>query len=1020
MLGRWTACAFAALVTISAAAAGHAAAAETASTRTAVRSGNHPDFGRIVVDTTGQPRYQVSQDGDHVVLRFDDGVLLGSPPALPRNVTAMKTNGSVAELTLARGAVLHTMRLGGRIVLDALDASDKASSTPPVAPPPLSRPSPTAIVTGGSLAKPVSAKSVSAKPELSASPQIRSDPPAMTTPAVVAPPDPGGHPLPGLSAERVAVDAQPLPPQPLPPLPSQPLAASLVVAAGRPMPSEETRPAAPVADVLPADAGPIGLRARRVKLPKDMDGSAFLVPFASTTAAAAFLTAHATHIAFDERRPVDMAGLRDDPVFGATTVELLPGGTLFRVPLPPGRFVALTQMPQGWRIAVLPVAPALHPIVAAFADGRLNLAADQPGSVISLADPDTGATLLAGTQHRPGQGILAYRRSPEFIMRPTSHGVVVEAISDAITLRPTPTGFTLAGRPTGLILPPNINLTDLLTEAASLTGQLDLPIMPTDALLRRARRMLAEAAAKPPLARGPYRRAAAESLLALGFFAEAESLLHMVTEQDPKEGASAETQTLTAVAALLAGRIDEAAALSDRALDGTDEIAFWRAARLAMRDEGSPAAAAVFSKTAPLILEYPAPIRQRVLPLVIETMIQGGEIAPAARLLNEFKNTPKLAYARALMRQAEGNTADALNMLDALATGHDQFDRARAAVRAVELRLASRTIDKTAAADGLDKLLYAWRGDGRELALRQRIAELRGQSGAWRAALATLRQAETDFPEQAAPIRERLKDIFADMIRDEGTRKIPAIEFVSMVDENADLMPANGGEEPIEQALADRLSALDLPGRAKPVLEKLLRSARSDIAKAQFGASLAALESREGNDAAARAVLTASDGRLLPPDLAEQRAILLAGSVARLGNPAEAAELLTPFRSNLAMETRARIQEAATDWTEAAKTRVDLVALTVAESGPLDESGAQAVLRLTTATARAGNDAGLAELLVKFGGRIGAGPAGDLFRVLTAEPIRTSADIGRSQRETRLAATLPGGLKALQAGVSAR
>ena len=986
------------------------------------------------MDTIGQPRYQVSQDGDHVVLRFDDAVVLGSPPALPRNVIAMKTNGSVAELTLAHGTVLHTMRLGGRVVLDALDASDKASGTPPVAPPPLNRPSPRAIVTGGSLAKPVSAKSVLAKPELNASPLGGSDTPAMKTPAVVVLPDPGGHALPGLSAERVAVDTQPLPPQPLPPqplppqplppapqlLPPQLLAASVVVPAGRPAPGEETRRAPPGADILPADAGPIGLRARRVKLPKDMDGSAFLVPFASTTAAAAFLTAHATHIAFDERRPVDMAGLRDDPVFGATTVELLPGGTLFRVPLPPGRFVALTQMPQGWRIAVLPVAPALHPIVAAFADGRLNLTADQPGSVISLADPDTGATLLAGTQHRPGQGILAYRRSPEFIMRPTSHGVVVEAISDAITLRPTPTGFTLAGRPTGLILPPNINLTDLLTEAASLTGQLDLPIMPTDALLRRSRRLLAEASATPPLARGPYRRAAAESLLALGFSAEAASLLRMVAEQDPKEAASPETQTLAAVAALLAGRIDQAAALSDRALDGTDEIAFWRAVRLAMQDEGSPAAAAVFAKTAPLILEYPAPIRQRLLPLVIETMIQGGEIAPAARLMNEFKDIPKLAYARALMRQAEGNTADALSMLDTLATGHDQFARARGAVRAVELRLASRTIDKPAAANALDKLLYAWRGDGRELALRQRIAELRGQSGAWRAALATLRQAETDFPEQAAPIRERLKDMFADMIRDEGTRKIPAIEFVSMVDENADLMPANGGEEPIEQALADRLSALDLPGRAKPVLEKLLRSARSDIAKARFGASLAVLESREGNDAAAQAVLTASDGRLLPPDLAEQRAILLAGSVARLGNPAEAAELLTPFRSNLAMETRARIQEAAAGWTEAAKTRVDLVALTVAESGPLDGSEAQAVLRLTTATARAGNDAGLAELLVKFGGRIGTGPAGDLFRVLTAEPIRTSADIGRSQRETRLAASLPSGIKALQPVAAAR
>ena len=46
-------------------------------------------------------------------------------------------------------------------------------------------------------------------------------------------------------------------------------------------------------------------------------------------------------------------------------------------------------------------------------------------------------------------------------------------------------------------------------------------------------------------------------------------------------------------------------------------------------------------------------------------------------------------------------------------------------------------IDKTQAADALDKLLYAWRGDERELALRERVAELRGQTGAWRVALST-------------------------------------------------------------------------------------------------------------------------------------------------------------------------------------------------------------------------------------------------------------------------------------------
>jgi len=1024
MLSLRTARIVAALVAIMPAAAPDAAADLPLVNRTPVRSGNHPDFGRVVVDTIGQAGYRIEQNGDHVVVRFDDGVSLGTPPALPRNVTKIKTSGAIAELTLKHGSVLHATQLGGRVVLDALDPSGKA----PVAPKRVTaRPPPSGTTeraaderapaslsgerTPGGVAGAPADHQQAAQPHLNADParlfatksaDDRSatvqEPPPLTAAAQATTPAPAPTLALAMSAERVPVEAQPLP------------------SAG-PQPAE----AAARPNALPENVVPIGLRVRRVKLPKDIDGSAILVPFDATTAAAAFQTARATYLAFDERRPIDLAALRNDPVFGEATVQLLSNGTLLRVALPAGLSVALTQIPQGWRIAALTAAPERHPIVAALADGHLALAAEQPGTVLTMADPETGATLLVGTQHRSGQGVPHYRRSAEFIMRPTIHGIVVEPLSDAIDLRPAPAGFILTGGPAGLLLSPAITATDLLMEASSLTKRLTLAAMPADLSIQQANKQLATAAATPPGARGPKHRSAAQTLLALGFSAEAEALLHMATEQDPREAASAETRALTAIAALLADRPDEAAALSDQGLDGSDEIAFWRTVRTAMRDEGSPAAAAVFATTAPLMAQYPGPIRAHLLPIVVETMTQGGEIAPAARLLNEYKDSPNLAYARALMRQAEGNTGEALAMLDALAVGHDQFDRARAAVRAVELRLAARTIDKPQAADALDKLLYTWRGDGRELGLRQRIAELRSQSGQWRAALATLRQAETDFPEQDASIHQRLQDMFAAMARDEGASHIPPIEFVSMVDENADLIPETSDDEvPVQQALADRLAALDLPGRAKPVLEKLLRTAKSDIPKAQYGASLAALESREGNDAAARDVLGASDARVLPPDLAEQRAILLAEAVARLGDRSAAAGLLAPFTSTPAMDARAQILEGSGRWADAAKVWMDIVTATVPDTGPLDDAGARTVLRLATATAHAGDDAALADLRVKFGGRFSPGPVGDLFRVLTAEPIRTSADIGRSHQETGLAATLPGGLKALPAIVTIR
>jgi hypothetical protein len=96
------------------------------------------------------------------------------------------------------------------------------------------------------------------------------------------------------------------------------------------------------------------------------------------------------------------------------------------------------------------------------------------------------------------------------------------------------------------------------------------------------------------------------------------------------------------------------------------------------------------------------------------------------------------------------------------------------------------------------------------------------------------------------------------------------------------------------------------------------------------------------------------------------------------------------------------------------------VALTLPDGGMLDENQTRTMLRLATATARASDDAGLASLRVKYGGRIGPGPLGDMFRLLTAEPITTTADISRSKREISLAASLPTDLKALRASTAPR
>ncbi len=964
---------------------------------TRVGSADHPGFGRITVNIGGAKTFKLDQIGDRVVVHFAGPISLERPPAPPRNVLTLNTNGATADFTVLPGARVHPAIIANQVVFDILDPP--AATAPAAGVPPRSAPSRKA----SQPPRPVTFTTMTRSPELGgrASQELKSPPMEAASEPAAGPGSPSAT-LPASPGIQPATTTWQSPPQPGP------------VSGG----SDQGAPAIPVQasagrDVSPETSGPVALLARHARLPKGLEGSAFVVPFSASTGAATFQSRGGAFVVFDERRPVDMAALHLDPVFGEASVQLLPGGTLLKLPVRSGISIALSQTPQGWRIAGLTAVPKTQPIVATFADGGLIFGAEQPGDVLTMADPDTGATLLVGTQRHPGQGVVTSHYTTEFVLRQTGLGIVVEPLSDAIDLRVVQAGFSLTGGTGGLAASPRTDATQALTEAAHLTRRFEFSTMPPETLMRMMSKQMTDAALAPPQAKGPKRRAVAESMIALGFAAEAQSLLGVAAEQDPKQAASPDVKGLSAIAALLAGRLQDADGITDPRLTGTDDIALWRAVRQAMQDEGSPSAAASFATTAPLALLYPKPIRDQIVPLMIETMILGGELAPAALLLAEHKNDSNLDYARALQRQAEGDTDQAVGLLDALANGHDRFDRARASARAVEVRLSTHKLEPGQAAEALDKLAYAWRGDQREVALRERSAELHAQAGSWRASLSMLRQTELDFPEQSAALHERLKDGFAKMIAGPGMDQMTPIDVVSAIDENADLMPADNGDPGLEERLADRLLTLDLPDRARPVLQKLMKSAASVAGKARFSTTLAALESREKDDAGAIAALDLSDDKGLPSDLIEKRTLLRADVMAHRGDTAGAVTVLAALATPATNEARAKILEQAQDWPGAERAWADYAVTALPETGNLSDSQARSLLRLSTAAARAADDTGLKALRSKYAGRISPGAFADMFQLLTAEPVRGTDDLQRARQEANLAEALPAALKAL-------
>jgi hypothetical protein len=912
-----------------------------------IRTGDHPGFGRVVFDLPAGARWTLGRVGERLTVRFSGAdPVAGVPP--PRNVRALTAAPGVAELSLAPGTRVRSTRMGSRLVLDLLDPR----ATRPAA---------------ASAAKPSASAAAAPGPGLPKAAPVAS-PPAVR---------PGGAP-----AGTPPVAASPDPPATLPVSPSAP-------------------EAAPV--------GPVSLAAAPATT-----GEAVLLPFAASTGAAALRRGDEAMLVFDERRPVDTAALQDNPVFSTAEIHLFPAATVLRFRLPADRALRLARGEGGW-IVTAGDQPTLRPIrpdldtTDADVGPQLRLSAGQPGRSVVVSDPLTGGTLLVGTQREPGQGIVVSRATPEFSLLPTWQGVAVTAVSDELVMRETADGFVLRSvLPRGGLALAQVG-TDLgaLDDAARLTRRFDFPGLPEPVLLRRLQVAVAGAGALPAGRRTLPRLAAAQAMLALGLGAEAQAVLSLAATSDPRAAADPDVAGLNAVAALLAGRLDETAGLADPRLTGTDEVALWRGLRAAMLHEGAPDAATLLATEIRLLLAYPAPLRSRLLPLAVETMAMGGEAEAAQRLVEARPDDAGLDLARAILAEQRDSHA-ALTILDQLAQSPDRLVRARAAPRAVELRLAAGELTPAGAADAMERLLYAWRGDAREAALRLRAAELRAQAGGSRAALAMLRESLDALPDARDALRARMGQIFTAALETDANAPMPPLELVAMVEENPDLITEGDPGLALARRLADRLAALDLPRRAAPVLEKLVAAAAPGVVRAELGGRLAATRLLVDDPAGALSVLGATAVDALPPPVLEERVLVWARATAAQGDAARAAAALEALDSPAALALRVQLLEQTKDWIGAVAAQRRYADDTVPAEGLLTEAQAATLLHLAADASQANDKLLLAGLRDRDLARLPQGHAADMLRLLTAMPVRQPEDLPRARREEALAGSLLG------------
>jgi hypothetical protein len=351
------------------------------------------------------------------------------------------------------------------------------------------------------------------------------------------------------------------------------------------------------------------------------------------------------------------------------------------------------------------------------------------------------------------------------------------------------------------------------------------------------------------------------------------------------------------------------------------------------------------------------------------------------------------AYLDGVVREIGGDYDEALmSWLDA-EQGDSRKYRALAALARIEAELKLHRIKPREAAERMEKLRFAWRGDDFEIDLLRKIGALRLSLGEFGEGLRTYRQLVTNFPGHKATsdVTKEMAGTFERLFLGGGADTLSPVTAIALFDEFQELTPSGEKGDEMIRKLADRLVAVDLLDRAADLLKHQADYRLQGLEKARVGARLAVVDLLDRKPAEALAALQKSEVPNMPAEMVTQRRHLTAQILNDQGRGREALAKLEGDESANARLLRAEIQWKLQDWPEAARAFADLVV--TPESGrPLDDDSARFVLHWATALTLANDEAGVSRLRKAYKDLMARTPYKDAFSLVTADTHSSLAD----------------------------
>jgi hypothetical protein len=455
------------------------------------------------------------------------------------------------------------------------------------------------------------------------------------------------------------------------------------------------------------------------------------------------------------------------------------------------------------------------------------------------------------------------------------------------------------------------------------------------------------------------------------------------------------------------GRLHAAVqALEVPALDQDPEIALWRAAVAAARNDWQQAAEEL-GRAESTLESYPPALQLRLgLPAAL-IAVETGRPGLAFSILDRLSaldlldhDRARLRFIRGLAYARNGAAAEAAKLWRQLKDTRDEETRVKADFALTTMLLDEGEITNEEALARLGPARPLWRGHPWEFTMLNGLAEVQVRTGDAAGAIRTWQDASQRDP--AAAVREdvdaRVRTTFVDALDLESAHPLAPVRALSLHYDHPELMPTGEEGRRLRRKLASQLAELDLIEPAATLLSELVEGARPGPATARDGAALAEIWLRERRGEAALAALeTTGDGEV-PTELRRRRQILEARALALLDGSEAALVLLGDRDDPEAQALRTEILWRGRNWPRLVRVIEATLASVELDQGRLPPDAQTLVVKLAIAYAQLQQRDGLAAVKERFG------PA---MRGTAAEPaflMATAAGAAAAEPEAVLAA----------------